>query len=185
MADNIARAIAQLLKKQTGSKDNGITVPHGLIHRYYGQRVVIHPTSSLQSKNWHRSSFLKLAHSLEKKGFEPVFVAGPQERGEWKDSPPFASLSDLARFLYESGYVIGNDSLIGHLASNLGVPTLIIADNAERMRLWKPGWFPGKVVTPPSWVPNGKLLRLREKYWQHFVTQHKVLSVFDQLARSV
>jgi hypothetical protein len=188
MADNIALAIARLLNSKDISKDNGLAIPEGLVHRFYKERIVIHPTSSDARKNWPVGKFLKLAELLKERGFEPVFTVSPTERESWLyveekgiSVPLFESLDELAHFLYESAYVIGNDSVVGHLASNLQIPTLIISNNRERMRLWRPGWLPGEILTPPEWVPNFKFLRIRERYWHAWITPKHALKQFERM----
>ncbi|MBS0648197.1 MAG: hypothetical protein JSS10_03115 [Verrucomicrobia bacterium] len=167
MAENIAAAIASLLDAEM-SKENGITpLPH-LIHRLHRQRVLLHHTSSLEEKNWLKDKFQEVAHGLKRRGYEPVFV------------PEFSSLDDLAAYVYQSGYVIGNDSLVGHLASNLQIPNLIIADKQERMNLWRPGWLEGSVVTLAPWIPAWKFF---EKNWKYFISSGRVLRSFDDLSR--
>jgi heptosyltransferase III len=192
MADNIAEGIATLLKLPDPSKANGISPPHPLIHRFRKEQIIFHPTSRVPAKNWKAEGFLDVACQLKTKGFQPLFCVGPAQRAEWKniEEEGFAlanlpTLSDLATVVYESGFVIGNDSSIGHLGSNLGIPTLIIAGDEKRMRLWRPGWHKGHLVLPPSYLPNWKVLRLREQKWQHFITPGKVLRSFDQLLCSL
>ncbi len=176
MADNIAGAIARLLKSHHISKNNGIVPLAGLTHQAHKNRVLIHPTSSSLDKNWLKKSYLKLAEKLKEKGFEPIFVLSPQEKSEWpEETPIFPTLSDLAKTVYESAFAIGNDSLLGHLASNFHIPTLIIADNPKRMQLWRPGWLPGAVLTPPAWIPHP----LRKKYWRHLISPNRVLHHFS------
>jgi heptosyltransferase-3 len=167
MAENIALATASLLHLPSPSKHNGITPPEGLHYRKHRHRVVIHHTSSSTEKNWLKEKYDEVAQGLEKRGFEPVF------------SPEFSNLSELAAFVYESGFVIGNDSLLGHLASNLHIPTLIIADKTERMQLWRPGWLQGQVITLANWLPRWKFF---ERHWQHFITPTRVLKAFDSLS---
>jgi heptosyltransferase-3 len=87
----------------------------------------------------------------------------------------------LTRFIYESGYLVGNDSGLGHLASFLGVPTCTITRRKALAKLWAPSYTPGAVVTPPPWVPNIRGLRLRDRYWQSFISVEKVLFAFDKL----
>src|SRR5205823_6117307 len=113
-------------------------------------QVLIHPTSRVPAKNWKAEGFVKVAEKLSAMGLTPLFCVAPTERAEWEhlhiplaDAP---SLPHLAALIYESGYVIGNDSLPGHLASNLGIPHLIIADDEKRMRLWRPDWLRGELV---------------------------------------
>ncbi len=192
MAENIAKTIAALLDIASISKNNGLSPPADLqlIHRANPQRIVLHPTSRETFKNWKATGFITLARHLKNRGFSPIFCVAPQERNNWKciedqgfTLPEFSTLSDLAAFIYESGFVIGNDSLIGHLGSNLQIPTVTIANDEQRMRLWRPDWLPGQLVLPPAFLPNWKFLRLKEKQWQHFVTPSKVLRSFNQLLR--
>ena len=192
MAANIAEATAKLLLLSSSSKDNNILPPADLFYRQHMKRVVFHPTSSALKKNWTPEKYFIVADKLQMKGFEPIFAVSSYERPAWLESekrgfalPKFESLDQLARFVYESGYVIGNDSLLGHLASNLHIPTLIIADNAQRMRLWQPDWLQGRVITPPHWIPNCKGLRWREQHWQKWISPRRVLVEFDQLSRTL
>jgi heptosyltransferase-3 len=191
MADNIAESIAAFLDFPVPSKENGLSPPSALTHRLRKEQVIIHPTSRVPAKNWKVEGFLDVAVKLKLKGFQPVFCVGPNERQAWENIEEagfvladFRTLSDLAAAVYESGFAIGNDSLIGHLASNLGVPTLIIANDEKRMRLWRPGWHKGHLVLPPPYLPNWKFLRLREQKWQHFITANNVLRGFDNLLGS-
>jgi heptosyltransferase-3 len=168
MAENIATATASLLQLPDPIKHNGITAPPDLIHRHRRHRVLIHHTSSSSEKNWLKEKFDEVALGLRKRGFEPVFVR------------PCDTLSELAAYIYESGFVIGNDSLVGHLASNLQIPTLIISDKSDRMKLWRPGWLEGSVITLSDWLPTWKFF---EKNWQYFISSHRVLRSFDNLSR--
>ncbi len=190
MTDNIERAISQLASLPA-TKDNGIKPPPHLGHRLHKNRVVIHPTSRIKEKNWLPDRFFALAQKLQRKGYSPLFSVSPSERDNWIwvekkgfPLPLLPSLSSLAALIYESGYVIGNDSVTGHLASNLNIPTLIIANDPKRMRLWQPGWLPGKCLFPPSWIPNIKGLRWREKKWQRFISVRAALKAFDAIKQT-
>jgi heptosyltransferase-3 len=187
MAENVALAMSPL-KTQELDTCNGIAPLSHLKHRRFPNRIIIHPTSSSTEKNWHPSAFIKLHRALQKKGYDPVFVMSPAEQTNWRGGKTqvatFPNLSELAAFVYESGAIIGNDSLIGHLGSNLELPTLIIANDGERMRLWKPGWKLGEILTPKGWIPNCKGLRLRKNQWRYFISLKRVLSTFEKLVRS-
>ncbi len=167
MAENIATAIASLIGAPIVSKSNGITPPSSLIQRLHRNRVLIHHTSSAEEKNWLREKFDEVSRGLDKRGFEPVFV------------PTFGNLADLAAYVFESGFVIGNDSLVGHLASNLNIPTVIVADKHDRMQLWRPGWLEGAVVTLYPWLCRWRFF---QRNWQYFIPSSRVLSSFDALA---
>ncbi len=190
MAENIARAAANMLQCAY-SKANGIQAPNHLMHRAHRNTIAIHPTSSQLDKNWLPKRYVTLAKALRTQGFSPFFCTSPQERSSWIwledegfDVPLFPSLTALAERIYQAGFMVGNDSVTGHLASNLSIPSLIIANDARRMRLWRPGWLEGKVVTPADWIPNLKPLRLREAHWQKWISVRKVLTAFDELTRA-
>lgn len=190
MVENIAKATSKLLKLAGVSRNNGLTPLPSLSHRKYSNRIVIHPTSSQTEKNWPAKKFIALAAKLKKQGFAPVFAVSVKEYAEWSsfiqqryELPTLASLSDLASLVYESGYVIGNDSLIGHLASNMQIPSIIVANEEKRMRLWRPGWLKGEVITPSlfwqKWSFSSK-----EKHWGSLISVRKVLERFHKLRRS-
>lgn len=190
MAENIAEASANLLNSNDLSKNNGITPPFSLVYRAYPKRIIIHPTSRVPSKNWSSCKFFDLAKRLKKNGYEPNFCVSPAERSQWEKAadlgcslPHFSNLSELAAFTFESGFHIGNDSLLGHLASNLNIPTLIIADDEKRMRLWRPGWKRGEVVLPPQWIPNPRIFRWKKNHWQHLISVRKVIKKFNKLLK--
>jgi len=185
----VATNLAYGCKKLIGapfSKENGLILPSSKTHRKYRKRIVIHPTSNDIKRNWFQTQFLQLADLLEKGGYEIAFCVAPDERKRWehlKNVPTFASLKEVASYIYESGYLIGNDSGLGHLSSNLGIPTLTISGNPKRVRLWRPDWTPSRVVTLPFPLPNfkGINLRIRENCWQHFIPVKRTLRAFNQL----
>jgi len=177
MADNIALVLAKMLSKAP-EKTNGIQPPVHLTHRRDLQRVLIHPTSSVREKNWLPERFLALA---EKLGKHVMFCVSPQEREAWRwveergfALPLLPTLADLATLIYESHSVIGNDSLMGHLASNLAIPSVIIADNPKRMQLWQPGWLPAQLVFPPFWAT-------KSKKWQKSVSVRAAWKAYQNL----
>ncbi len=188
VADNLSEASGRLLKSTIYSKDIGLNIPSYLQHKKFSNRVVIHPTSGSNFKNWHKSKYIKLAVKLQKKGFSPSICLSPKEREDWFDVykyaidlPLFNNLTDLATYIYESGYFIGNDSVQGHIASYFNIPSIILANNKNNMKLWQPGWKKAKIIYPPSWIPNIKHLRLRDNKWQHFISVRKVLRSFQKL----
>ncbi|MDE3046160.1 MAG: hypothetical protein KGJ02_05910 [Verrucomicrobiota bacterium] len=176
MADNI-RVAAQTLFPARATLVNGFTPLSGLVHRRHARRIAIHPTSTLPAKNWLKASFLELRDKLAKEGWDPVFVAPPEEAQEW-GSPLFPTLSELAAFLYESAFFIGNDSGPGHLASNGGIPTLTIGPSLAHLTLWRPGWHPGVIVHPPRWAHQFKLAK---ENWRFFISVNHIIKQFKKL----
>lgn len=106
-----------------------------------------------------------------------MFILSPDERADFPNAPLFSSLEDLATTIYQSGFLIGNDSGPVHLASYYSIPHIVIAQGRQ-MPLWSPGWHPPQIIRPPKWVPNVKGMRLREDKWKYFISTKRVLRTF-------
>ncbi len=181
---NIAETVQKLLHLQYPPKDIGMTIPSHLIHKKNPRRVIIHPTSSWDYKNWSAQKFIGVARKLQNMQLCPTITLSPSERKDWLfamkygiDIPLIRDLADLAKITYESGFFIGNDSGPGHLASYLQIPSIILAAKPS-ISHWKPGWLEPAVLLPLSWIPNVKGMRLREKKWQSFITIRRVIKTF-------
>jgi heptosyltransferase III len=186
MVDNIAKAIASLFQLNHVSKNNGLIPLTGLKHRREKRRVILSPTSGNLNKRWTPSRFLKTAKSLSACGFTPLFIVRPDERNEWLRVigkgfalPEFDTLSELSEMIYESGYLISNDSGIAHLASNLQIPSLIITKERRRKKLWRPGWLSGQLITPSPLFPAFKN---HPSLWRHLISVPSVMSHFKKLS---
>lgn len=179
-ADNLVNFCRKVLGMEGAEKNNGVVLPEGIESRKYPKRIVIHPTSSRPGKNWPRSKFLQLAKKLSQKGYEPLFIVSPAEKPEWPEAPLFSGLDAMARFVCESGYMIGNDSGIGHLASLLGVPTVSLFKNERTADFWRPSFGPGEICLPEGWLPNIKGMRWRDKYWHWGLSVGHVIRIFEK-----
>lgn len=184
VAENMRLFCEKILHLPKITKSNGFIPPVELIHRKYQKRVAIHPTSSREGKNWPRSKFVKLALHLKEASFEPVFIAGPEWAVHGIESHTFPTIDLLARYLYESAYLIGNDSGLGHIASALGLPTLTLSRRKALANLWAPSFHTGVVVTPSSWIPNIRGFRLRDRHWKKFISVNKALRGFERLVQN-
>jgi hypothetical protein len=130
------------------------------------------------------SAMVSLARTaLLRFGFVSLSPNSHNLSGRSIDAPVFSGLSELAAFVCESGYMIGNDSGIGHLASCLGLPTVTICRNEQSVRFWRPAWAPGRIITPSKWIPNVKGLRLRDKHWKKWISVNKVFDEFLNLTK--
>lgn len=174
--------LANYCERELGAavRTNGIQLPSHIETGKYPERIIIHPTSSRAGKNWTQKQFLGLANKMEKDGLEPVFILTAEERQTWPsvDAPYFKDLVALTHFVAESGVMIGNDSGIGHLASCVGVPTVTICRSQMVANFWRPSWAEAKVIVPPTWIPNLKGMRWRDKKWQYFVPVSQVYREF-------
>ena len=182
MNTNIQWALSKILNSNSITKINGVNIPKNLIHRKYKERVVLHPTSSDIKKNWEKQKFIKLFNLLKSIGLSPIFSLAPHEVHEWEKEKvsfiTFKNFDGLASYIYESGYFIGNDSGPAHLSSNLNIPSIVIASNPNQMKLWRPDFNKTKVITAPSFIPNIKNFRLRDRYWSCFISVKKVFKEF-------
>ncbi len=164
------------------TSENGIELPSAVAHRRYSHRIVIHPKSTDKKRMWSAKKFISLAKSLKNLGYKPAFLLSGEEKTKWPHSsitaPDFPDLKALAGYIYESGFFIGNDSGMGHLASCVRVPTLTISGNIKRLALWQPAWHPGVLCGCPFPLPNWKGMRLRDNYWQHCISTKRVLKTF-------
>ncbi|MEA3127619.1 MAG: hypothetical protein QOD67_4638 [Caballeronia sp.] len=170
MAQRFADFCRDDLALSAAVRDNGIRAPVGLEHRRHGTRVIIHPEASTEDKRWFSHRFVRLAQRLRKRGYDVQFVIAPHERERWPNlekfdipAPHFADLHALACCVYESGWFIGNDSGVGHLASNLGIPSLSLFRRRRVAERWRPAWGTVDVVLPWQWVPTSYL---KEKLWR-------------------
>lgn len=166
--------------------DTGIVIPKGLTFKKHLKRIILQPTSGDTKKCWSKKKFIRLAKRLKNLGFHPIISVAPHERANWLfvqnsgiDLPLFHTLSEFASYLYESAYLIGNDSFAIHLASLMKIDHIMIAASKKLIKTWQGGWLKSNIILPPSWVPNLKHFRLREKSFQTFISTRKVLNVFD------
>lgn len=181
MVENLRLVCSHQLQLIGAEKSNGVKPPASLKWRLHSQRVILHPSSSDAKKNWPASKYIALARELEKEGYDPYFCVSPLEHIEWKNAvsvkrlPFFPQLDTLAAFIYESGYLIGNDSGLGHLASALNIPTLSLFARKGYSNLWRPGWGFGRVVSPPPILPGSYL---KQKYWKDLLSVGRVRKAF-------
>lgn len=185
VVENILKFCKNILHLKNIEKSNGIKCFENLEHKKFSKRIIIHPSSAKVSKNWPLVKYINLAKFLKRKNFDPIFVVSQKEKNEFLEIEnnglslkTFENLDDLASFIYQSGFMIGNDSGIGHLASSLGLDTITIFRNHRSAMLWRPGFTNSKVVYPSRLIPNFSFYRLRDKHWKSFVRECKLMKYF-------
>lgn len=185
IAENMRLFCERILHLPKITRSNGFIPPTGIVSRKFSKRIAIHPTSARVNRNWPKEKFLKLAAHLQKEGFDPVLIPGIKESWEGLgfEIALFPSLDLLARYLYETGFLIGNDSGLGHLASAMGVPTLTFCRRKTWANMWAPSFHKGVVVTPSSWIPNIRGFRLRDRHWKKFVSVGMARRAFERLVQ--
>jgi heptosyltransferase-3 len=182
--DNLVAFCRDTLNLKLVTKNNGIRVPEGIVPYRHAKRVILHPMSSRPGKDWPQEKFIALADSLKCHNYEALFILNNQERRGWDlskiNAPVINNFEELAKWVCESSFMIGNDSGIGHLASCLGIPTVTVCRSYKSAQFWRPAWSRGKVIAPGLWIPNIKGLRLRDKYWKKWIGVKRVLNAFLQ-----
>jgi len=185
MAKRFADFAAARFELYDAVTSNGMRPPAGLRFRKHASRVAIHPEASTPDKRWLPQRFLELSRRLQAGGLQVEFVVETRELARWEtlagELPPlrsFASSALLAEWLYESGWFIGNDSGVGHLASSLGIPTLTLFRRRGVAQRWRPGFTTGDIVLPSWWVPTAGL---KERWWRESITVERVLNAFRAL----
>jgi hypothetical protein len=185
MIDRVVDIAVNVLHLRDVTRANGLVVPPHVMRARVANRVAIHPTGSHHEKMWSRDKFLALSQGLSRRQLLPSFLVAPEEFNEWEgiaasghEIHALPDLNDVATWIAESAWFIGNDSGLGHLASSIGVPTLTLFMRRGLARSWRPGWGPGAVVLPPSVLPFGGL---KERLWKHLLTVRRVTSAFQAL----
>ncbi|SAK89585.1 Lipopolysaccharide core heptosyltransferase RfaQ [Caballeronia pedi] len=185
MVDRIVEIATKVLGLRDVTRANGLVVPAGVMQGRFADRVVIHPTGSHPEKMWGRKKFLALSRVLTRRQLQPSFLVAPDEFGVWGDIAEHGCevnalprLNEVATWIAESSWFIGNDSGLGHLASCIGVPTLSLFMRRGLARSWRPGWGPGAIVLPPSVLPFGGL---KERLWQRLLSVRRVMAAFQAL----
>jgi ADP-heptose:LPS heptosyltransferase len=184
MAENLISFLEKILNSSKNlKKTNGIFFPHFLRHRFFKKRIIIAPTSNDPKKNWRKKRFLKLYKILKSKNFDPIISLGPHEKDLFENENvktiTFKDFEKFASFVFESFFLIGNDSGPAHLASSLNIPSIVIASSKRAMRLWKPDFFESKLILPPFFLPNPKGLRIKDKYFGYFISTKRVIKNFN------
>jgi ADP-heptose:LPS heptosyltransferase len=189
MVENLALVSRHILKVDHPSLENGIQSPKNLRWRHHENRVLFHPTSAFENKNWQPQKFIALAHRIKEQDLEPVFIMSKPEIKKWEsvidDQFPlhgFPTIDECTAFIYESGFFIGNDSGGGHLAANLNIPVLSIHGRKSKAQTWRPGWGTSVVVIPPINLAGGYL---RQRYWKLFMSVNRVEKSFWELFKLV
>ena len=113
--------------------------------------AVIHAGAAYATKTWALRHFLGLAEEVrDRHGLDPVFVAGPGERGladriaGFKVSTP-QSIAALMSLVAGARLFVGNDSGPSHVAAAFGVPCVTVFGSSDS-EVWHPWLTPHRVV---------------------------------------
>jgi ADP-heptose:LPS heptosyltransferase len=84
MVQNMITITRNRFKVTHLSDETGIQAPSSLRWRKHRKRVLLHPTSAEDAKNWPIDKFLNLAHRLADRQFEIVFIMSEKELDAWR-----------------------------------------------------------------------------------------------------
>jgi hypothetical protein len=189
MVDRMVDVCTRVFGLRDVTRANGMAVPARIARGSVPSRVAIHPSGSHPEKIWSQPKFVALARALAGQRMASGFLVAPDEYREWEsvakdgfEVNAFARLDDVAEWIAEAGWFIGNDSGLGHLASAIGVPTLSIFMRRGLARTWRPGWGIGAIALPLNIVLTG---RLKERCWKRLLPVDRVLRQFAALRGAV
>ncbi|MCH9634120.1 MAG: hypothetical protein S4CHLAM7_08630 [Chlamydiae bacterium] len=187
LLDLYLKGCAEQFQLPSVTRSNGILIPSSLEHRKHKNRVVIHPSSLRSEKNWPREKFIQLAHKLKEWGYDPQFTVSPKEapafdhlKSEGFTLITLPKLTQLAAYIYESGFMIGNDSGIAHLASNINIPAIALFIRPGVAKRWHPNFSKSYPVVPWIPLPGPKL---KERFWKQRLSVNSVLRNFKKAAK--
>ena len=105
-----------------------LTLPFPLFQRKKPDLAILHPGSGSPKKNPPFELFERIENFLERLGFKVIYLAGEAEEWLLGLKPKLfysTDILEIAKFLKEASLFVGNDSGISHLASYLGLKTLV------------------------------------------------------------
>jgi heptosyltransferase-2 len=106
-----------------------------------GKGVVLHPFAGTEAKQWNREKFKELITKLKEKGWSIFLVGTEKDKHNYKDIYDLRgklTLAQLAYLIKRVGFFIGLDSGPAHIASSLGVKSLIICSGTNIVQNWIP-----------------------------------------------
>ena len=187
MVENSVIFCKEKLKLNDVTSDTGLVPPQklNLTKNKFNKRILLHPFSSAEKKNWKLKKFIKFAELIKKDGWEPVFLVAPYEQEKLQienqhqfEAPLFPTISELAAYIYESHAIVCNNSGTMNLASALDLPSLSITYRGKNHR-WRPGWKTGLVITPIIKLKIGEF-----RIWEQFITVGNIYKNFNKLIKN-
>ena len=182
VSEHISWFMQQVLGMQNIENKPKFLFPKSWRSNKHKKRILIHPFSSSDKKNWPIDKFIELAEKLASDGWEPVFTVAPNEKQALEPKianrftmPVFKNIGEVAKYYYESAALIGNDSGNGHLASAMGLPVLTIFNRWKPGYSWQPQWTTAIAVAPLI------SRSLAGQKWKNFLSVNKVHQRFQRL----
>lgn len=153
------------------------TLAPGLVPHKHKRRIAIHPAGQTLAQHWNDVKWVALARQLRHRGWQVAFLVKPAERMYWLsltrgefEIPLQHTLDETMSFIYESAFLIDNDSGHDHLATVIGCPVVTIDHSHQK---------------PPPWILDNPLVyKVAPRFSMHFFQKslwRPFLSVTDIL----
>lgn len=144
--------------------------------------AILHPGSGSPKKNPPLILFEKIEELLKTYGYSPFYFAGPAEKNlvHFKSKVFYTeNIKETLNFLLRAELFIGNDSGISHLASYLGIYSLLFYGPSDEI-LYRPIGDKVKILTLPlpcrpcfPKVCEEKICLKEEELWKIFLKVFK------------
>lgn len=165
----VAAQVARRLALGDRSIDIGLDVPRPDAPTRR-TRVCIHPEASMPTKCWGADRFLDLASRLAADGWKPALTVAPWERERWIDRaegrfevPLFRDELELADYYAASRAFLGNDSGNAHVASLVGLPSVVLFRRSGSFPTWRASSARSIVPWAIERRRGGRSVRLRRR----------------------
>ena len=152
--------------------------------KHNSRRILVFPFTPQHDNEYSLKRFIMLSKKLMKLGYEVEFIGTLDQQRRFSNEGnnssiqfrSFSDLSSLIMYVYQSAFVIANDSGGGHLASLIDIPLVTIHKKNNSFK-WRPGWRKSYIV-----VPSFNLKLLKRRIWRPFISQRKIISYICRTA---
>ena len=161
--------------------------------------IILHPGSGSKRKVWPLDRFFSLAHTLRNHLGSKIFIVlGPAEGAEtqktFEGEEPNSfilgkglTLLQLASLMEGCWFFMGNDSGVSHMATALGLPTLVIFGPTDE-RVWSPRGEKTSVVrsgVPCSPCPQERFFQCKDFECLRGIEMVRVLGGLERIGVKV
>lgn len=161
--------------------------------------IILHPGSGSKRKVWPLDRFFSLAHTLRNHLGSKIFIVlGPAEGAETQKTfegiEPNSfilgkglTLLQLASLMEGCWFFMGNDSGVSHMATALGLPTLVIFGPTDE-RVWSPRGEKTSVVrsgVPCSPCPQERFFQCKDFECLRGIEMGEVLAGLEKIGVKV
>ncbi len=143
--------VLRLPRRPASEQEADRLLSAGGIHPTKIRPIALHPWTSNRAKGWPHQNFQELARRLSGEGYRLVVIGEPggsPAQDEWNHGlPPGVTslvgqvpLQHLPALLSRCALLVSNDSGPVHVASAVGIPTVVVApkEHGDLLQRWRP-----------------------------------------------